>query len=105
MSGFNTEKYLFQGFLPIKEKERNQVIKKLLQEKKIIIILETAFRLNNLLNSFSKIWLSNTLICITFNLSCNDEEIFRGTLKKAMLKYENKSKNKKNFVLLINNKN
>ena len=101
LSGMPIKNYYYAGFLPIKEKEKNQKIIKLLKIKTALIIMETPYRLNSLLLSLKKYFLKHK-ISISFDITNKNEEVFRGKLIEAIQKYKN-VKNKRPFVLVIDN--
>lgn len=101
LSGMPIQNYYYVGFLPVKEKERKNAIEKLTRYKTTLAIMETPYRLNSLLASLKK-YFSKNKVAIVFNITSDNEEIFRGKLIEAIKKYQN-TKTKKPFVLVIDN--
>jgi len=78
-SGFNGQKFTFQGYLPIDKGERAKRIKDLenqsAREKMTQIFIETPFRNNQLLSELLRICKPSTLLSISSNLTAADEQI------------------------------
>ena len=102
ISGFENNNFYYGGFLPRKPKERDGILSQLRKINKTIIIMETPYRLESLLKSLKKFFSKNLKLCLAFNLTKYDETVFRGTIEEALNHYLEK-KNKKNFVLVLNN--
>ena len=101
LSGMPTKNFYYTGFLPIKEKERKKEIEKLARIKTTLIIMETPYRLYNLLLALKKNFAKSN-IAIAFDITEEREEVFRGKLIKAIQKYS-EIKKKRNFVLVLDN--
>ena len=101
-SGLDTTKFLFRGFLPRTKKERNEVIKELVDRRETIIIYEAPHRvldtLSFILDSFG-----NRKISACRELTKLHEEIVRGTCKEVISFFENKPP-KGEFVFVISGK-
>lgn len=101
-SGFNTEGFIFRGFLPKENKNRKIVIEELINRWESIIIYEAPHRLREtltfLLNSFG-----NRRISICREMTKVHEEILRFTLKEAC-EYYNVNEPRGEYVLVIEGK-
>ena len=79
-SGFNGQKFTFQGYLPIDKGERSKKVKDLeaqsLREKVTQIFIETPFRNNQLLAELLKVCKPSTRICVAANLTGSAEMIY-----------------------------
>ncbi|WP_164126317.1 SAM-dependent methyltransferase [Sphingobacterium luzhongxinii] len=79
-SGFNGQKFTFQGYLPIDKGERSKKVKDLeaqsLREKVTQIFIETPFRNNQLLAELLKVCKPSTRICVAANLTGSEEMIY-----------------------------
>ncbi|NLY44416.1 MAG: 16S rRNA (cytidine(1402)-2'-O)-methyltransferase [Tissierella sp.] len=99
VSGLNTDKFVFEGFLSSRKKERVDQLKLLKDEKRTLIIYESPHRildtLDNMLNT-----LENRNIAIVRELTKIYEEIFRGTIQEAIGKFST-GKIKGEFVIII----
>ncbi len=74
-SGFNGQGFTFNGYLPIKDAERNKLIKEL--EAKALrghtqIFIETPYRNDKLVQELIRQCKSSTLLCIASNLTSPD---------------------------------
>lgn len=99
VSGLNTDKFVFEGFLSSRKKERVDQLKLLKDEKRTLIIYESPHRildtLDHMLNT-----LENRNIAIVRELTKIYEEIFRGTIQEAIEKFSS-GKIKGEFVIII----
>ena len=99
ISGLDTGRFVFEGFLPVKIKERNSVLEMDAREKGSIIIYEAPHRLKktlaDLLDKFG-----NRKIAICRELTKLNEEIIRTSLSEAVEIYEI-TEPKGEFVLVV----
>ncbi|MCR5457920.1 MAG: 16S rRNA (cytidine(1402)-2'-O)-methyltransferase [Clostridiales bacterium] len=99
ISGLDTGRFVFEGFLPVKTKERNSVLEMDAKEKGSIIIYEAPHRLKktlaDLLNKFG-----NRKIAICRELTKLNEEVIRTSLSEAVEIYEI-TEPKGEFVLVV----
>lgn len=83
-SGFNGQRFTFNGYIPIDAAERTRYIK--LMENRIYkddntqIFIETPYRNNKLLNDILNNCQPNTKLCIAANISNKDEYIVTKTV-------------------------
>ncbi len=76
-SGFPSDKFCFEGFLPQK-KGRQKRIMELASEERTIVLYESPFRLINLLENISEYFGKDRLISISREISKLHEENLRG---------------------------
>lgn len=103
VSGFDISKFYFAGWLSPKSEERKSQLKKLKTIDLTIALMETPYRLKQLLNDVSEIFGKDTLVSLACDLTTTAEHVYRGKiediineLKEVNLKCE--------FVLVIDNK-
>ena len=102
-SGFDIEKFYYYGWLsPNKDKRRQQLLK-LKNIKELIVILDTPYRLRQLLTDVVKILGKNLRAVVAFQLTMQGERFYRGTTADLLQIAEDK-KLKGEFVLIIENK-
>ncbi|MFD3158622.1 16S rRNA (cytidine(1402)-2'-O)-methyltransferase [Haloimpatiens sp. FM7330] len=101
-SGLDTEKFLFTGFLPRENKERERLIEKLKDRMETLIFYEAPHRLKKTLQ-FMKENLGNRRISICRELTKIHEEILRLTLEEAIEHY-NDIEPRGEYVLVIEGK-
>ncbi|QIB27792.1 16S rRNA (cytidine(1402)-2'-O)-methyltransferase [Caloranaerobacter azorensis] len=99
ISGLPTNRFVFEGFLPSNKKERRKRLNKIRKEDRTIIFYEAPHRLINSLKDMNEI-LGDRKIAVARELTKRYEEIFRGTLKEAINKFQ-KDGIKGEFVLVI----
>lgn len=82
LSGKDTKRFCFEGFLPTNKKDRKGIIEKLKNETRTIIFYEAPHKLKGTLDDLYKI-LDNRNITIARELTKKFEEIFHTNLKEA----------------------
>lgn len=87
LSGFNTDKFIFEGFLSPKKTKRRQELEEIKEYKKTTIIYESPHRLLATLKDIAQILPSRSL-SISRELTKKYEETFRGTGMEALEKFE-----------------
>ncbi|WP_291650594.1 16S rRNA (cytidine(1402)-2'-O)-methyltransferase [Clostridium sp.] len=101
-SGLDTTKFIFRGFLPRENKERNPMVEEIKNVRDTIILYEAPHRLLDTLE-----YLLNNLgdrrIAICRELTKLHEEIYRGRISLA-LKYFIENRPRGEFVLVIEGK-
>lgn len=100
VSGFPIDQFLFYGFLSPKTPRRIAELRHLFNEKRTMVFMDTPYRLVPLLKDISEIFGDQRRICIAFNLTMSDEEIFRGKAVDLYRKFEKKNM-KGEFVVVV----
>ncbi|MAO71498.1 MAG: 16S rRNA (cytidine(1402)-2'-O)-methyltransferase [Flavobacteriales bacterium] len=101
-SGIPSEKFIFEGFLPIK-KGRQTRIKLLSEEKRTIIFYESPHRIVKTLTQICEHFGEDRQISVSREISKIYEEHIRGTTKELKQYFEHK-KPKGEFVIVIQGK-
>lgn len=83
LSGLKTDKFVFEGFLPSKNRDRIKELERLKGEERTIILYEAPHRVEALLQDILTI-LGNRNISISRELTKIHEETFRGTVSEAI---------------------
>jgi 16S rRNA (cytidine1402-2'-O)-methyltransferase len=89
-SGIPTNRFCFEGFLPLK-KGRQTLLKKLAEEERTIIIYESPVRLVKTLEEFITYFGEERLCCVSRELTKMFEENKRGSLKEVCAYFKEKS--------------
>lgn len=100
ISGFDIEKFVFVGWLSPKSDKRKIELRELLKEKRTMVLMDTPYRLLQLLRDMSEVFGNSRKLSISYNLTMENEEIFYGTAKYL---YESLSKRnlKGEFVIVV----
>lgn len=98
LSGFPTDSFLFEGFLPQK-KGRQKKLRELSEEKRTIILYESTYRIEKLLNELSE-YMPERNIAVCREITKKFEEIWRGKPKELLETLEDKIV-KGEFVFVI----
>ena len=89
VSGLPTDKFVFEGFLPRKIKERKRYFKSIENEERTIIFYETPHRLKRALKDMLEI-LGDRKVVIARELTKLYEEIIRGKLSQVLTEISTK---------------
>ena len=87
LSGLSTRRFAFEAFLPADKKERQEVLKELVDETRTMILYEAPHRLLKTLEELLEN-LGNRRITICRELTKKHETAFATTLEKAIAYYE-----------------
>ena len=98
-SGFPMDRFLFEGFLPVK-KGRTKRLKELSISKKTMVFYESPHRVLKTLKDFGSYFSLENKISISRELTKIYEETFRGTIEEALKHFE-KNKPKGEFVIVL----
>lgn len=99
VSGLTTEKFVFEGFLPSKKRDRQNALEDLKDERRTIIFYESPHRVLNSLEDMLSI-LGNRKIAIGRELTKHYEEIFRGDFEQALQRFSQGTV-KGEFVVIV----
>ena len=99
LSGMPSEKFAFEGFLPVK-KGRTKRLNELSNENRTLIFYESPHRINKTLNDLGLIFGDTKKISISREISKKYENTFRGTISESIDFYNN-NKPKGEFVIVL----
>jgi 16S rRNA (cytidine1402-2'-O)-methyltransferase len=100
VSGFSIDQFLFYGWLSPKKERRRSELRQLLQERRAIVVMDTPYRLVPLLADLSEAFGDSRRLCIAFDLTMPDEQMFYGTAVQLHRKFAGKPV-KGEFVIVI----
>ena len=92
VSGMSMRRWVMEGFIPRKGKEREEILKELAVEERTIILFESPKRLSGTLKDLRKHLGEDRLVAVVRELTKLHEEIWRGSLKTATQHYESPPK-------------
>src|SRR5688572_20338343 len=101
-SGIPTNRFIFEGFLPVK-KGRQTLLKQLANEERTMIFYESPLRLVKTLEEFSGYFGDDRLCSVSRELSKLFEETFRGNLREVIAHFSEKPV-KGEIVIVISGK-
>ncbi len=99
-SGFPINRFLFYGFLSPKRNRRITELQQLRKEPRTMVIMETPYRLLQLVRDISDVFGETRKICVAFDLTLPTEEIIRGTAADLYRRFS-KDERKGEFVVVI----
>jgi 16S rRNA (cytidine1402-2'-O)-methyltransferase len=94
------DRFVFEGFLPLKESSRKERLTVLKQEQRTMILYEAPHRLLKTLNDLSVTLGSDRSIALGRELTKRFEEYWYGTLETALAHYQESSP-KGEFTLVV----
>ncbi|MBS9766242.1 MAG: 16S rRNA (cytidine(1402)-2'-O)-methyltransferase [Flavobacteriaceae bacterium] len=98
-SGFPNDKFVFEGFLPVK-KGRQTRLQFLAEETRTIILYESPHKLLKTLTQLGQLFGNERKISISRELTKLHEETLRGTISEMIAHFENHNP-KGEFVLVV----
>lgn len=102
ISGLSTSRFVFEGFLPVKGKDRRERLQRLSKEDRTIILYEAPHRLLSTLKDLRE-HMGNSKISISRELTKKFEETVRTDLEGAIEEFGSRNI-KGEFVLIIEGK-
>lgn len=88
ISGLATRRFAFEAFLPTDKKERQEVLKELVNDTRTLILYEAPHRLVKTLHELSETLGEERKIAVCRELTKKHETVFRTTLGEAIDYYE-----------------
>ena len=101
-SGFPTDRFIFEGFLPHK-KGKQTLLKKLSEEDRTIIVYESPHRLVKTLEQMKEYFGSDRAVSVSRELTKVHEETFTGPLEQVLTHFQAKEV-KGEIVIVIDGK-
>ena len=101
-SGLPNEKFVFEGFLPVK-KGRQTRLKLLAEQERTMVFYESPHRIIKTLTQFLEYFSEERKVSISREISKMFEETIRGTISEALHYFEQK-KPKGEFVIVVEGK-
>jgi len=101
-SGLPNDKFVFEGFLPVK-KGRQTRLKILSEEERTMIFYESPHKLLKTLTHFQEYFGEERLVSVSRELTKLYEETVRGTVTEVLAHFENKAP-KGEFVVVVDGK-
>jgi 16S rRNA (cytidine1402-2'-O)-methyltransferase len=89
-AGLPTDRFVFEGFLPTKGKERRQYLERLRTETRTVIFYEAPHRVRETLADFAAVLGTDRQIVLARELTKMHEEFWRGTLAEAIAHHTQK---------------
>ncbi|MBE6686857.1 MAG: 16S rRNA (cytidine(1402)-2'-O)-methyltransferase [Ruminococcaceae bacterium] len=99
LSGMDTRKFTFEGFLPVKGKERKEALSELALEKRTLILYEAPHKLKTTLEDLLE-YFGDRNIALCRELTKLNEEVMRVTISEA-LKYYTENDPRGEYVLVL----
>jgi 16S rRNA (cytidine1402-2'-O)-methyltransferase len=90
VAGLPTDRFAFEGFMPLKTGERERVLAQLVTENRTLVIFEAARRLHRLLSELIVAFGPDRHLAIVREATKSHEEILRGTLGELVKCYANR---------------
>lgn len=101
-SGFPTDRFVFEGFLPHK-KGKQTAMKQIAEEERTVILYESPHRLVKTLEQFKELFEPTRRVSVSRELTKMFEETFTGTIAEVLLHFQQKDV-KGEIVVVIDGK-
>lgn len=102
LSGLPSDRFCFEGFVPVKSAGRRKKLESLKEEDRTIIFYESPHRIVKCLKDIEEV-LDDPVVCVARELTKKFEELKRDTASNLAAHFEHK-KPKGEFVILLNHK-
>lgn len=89
VSGLDTKRFVFEGFLPREGKMRRRILRAMNNEQRTMVFYESPHRLTKSLTDVLNV-LGNRKICIAREMTKMHEEIFRGAVEESISHFSSK---------------
>lgn len=103
VSGLDTRRFMFEGFLPVNRKERSERLELLKNETGLMVFYESPHKLKNTLSCLADFFGEDRKISLCRELTKIHEEVLRMTLGEAV-EYYNTTEPRGEFVLVLEGK-
>lgn len=100
-SGLATDRFVFEGFLPLKDKQRQARLESLRQETRTIIFYEAPHRIVKTLTDLGAVLGEQRQIVIARELTKIHEEFWRGSIGEAIALYTTERQPKGEYTLVL----
>jgi 16S rRNA (cytidine1402-2'-O)-methyltransferase len=104
VSGFSIDQFVYYGWLSPKRPRRIAELQQLRREQRTIVLMDTPYRLLALLKDIADVFGNSRRVCIAFNLTMPDEEIYHGFATELYARLSKIDK-KGEFVVIIESRN
>lgn len=101
-SGFPTDRFVFEGFLPHK-KGRQTAMKQIADEERTVVLYESPHRLVKTLEQFKELFEPTRRVSVSRELTKMFEETFTGTIEEVLVHFQQKEV-KGEIVVVIDGK-
>ena len=100
VSGFPINRFLFVGFLSPKRNRRIVELQQLKRDPRTVVLMDTPYRLAQLLRDIAEVLGPEKKICVAFDLTLKTEEIFHGSARELHRQFA-ESGRKGEFVVVL----
>lgn len=101
VSGFSGDRFVFEGFLPRKGKERGVRIRSMATERRTIVLFSATRRVAKDLSDIAAAVEGSRPVVVTRELTKLHEQVWRGTLKTASQYWGNEVEPRGEFTIVI----
>ncbi len=101
LSGFSHQRFIFEGFLPKENTEREKALKRIVKQKETSILMDTPYRLTKLLEELKAAMHQEGVkrtVFLGLDLNQKTEELIRGNVENLLSKVQG---SKREFILIL----
>ena len=100
LSGLATHRFVFEGFLPAKKGRRTR-LEQIAKEGRTVILYESPHRLNRTLRELDELLDEDRVVSVSREITKKFEETRRGTIGEVRAYFEEKSRVRGEFVIVV----
>ncbi len=101
VSGIDISQFYYAGFLTRKNEARVQELQELAKRKEALVIYDTPYRLQQVLQDIKKTKLIERNMTLALALTCKQEAVLHGNLAKIEARLQEMERKKSLFVLVV----
>ena len=102
VAGMATDKFIFEGFLPVKHAARTKRLQDLSRETRTMVFYEAPHRILGFLDQVSELYGKSRMVCVCRELTKKFESLYRGTVSEVTAVLMNDTLQQKGeFVVVI----
>jgi 16S rRNA (cytidine1402-2'-O)-methyltransferase len=91
VSGFCSDEFVFMGFLPRKGRERREALERIAQEKRVVVLYESPYRIARTLSDLAETVGEERRVAVARELTKVHEEVVRGPLSEVAARFDGKT--------------
>lgn len=102
-SGMPTDRFFFEGFLPVKSEKRKKRLRQLKEYPHTLVIYESVHRIKKSLSDITEIF-ADRRVCVAREISKIHEEYIRGTASEIAGRFKDKAPRGEFTIIIMGNR-
>lgn len=100
ISGIDTRRFYFYGFLSPKREERQRELRSLQHFQSPVVFLDAPYRLRQVLTDMVAVYGPNREVCIACDLTMPGEFVLRGSFREAIKRFQSDER-RREYVIIV----